>query len=447
MNENTSTPRSPLAWQNRLPLFYGWVLVAVAFVTMAVGVNARTAFSLLYPPILKEFGWDRGLTAGIFSFGFLLSALITPFVGRLIDRRGPRAVVEVGIATMGAGLLLSTLAREPWQLYLTLGAMCGGGVNCFTYTTQSIYLPHWFVRRRGLAISIAFSGVGVGSITILPWLQYLIGSGGWRSGCWMLGILVLALLGPLNLLLRHRPEEIGLEPDGEHAAGIAAASRSNIVDPAWAAVDWTLGRAVRTGRFWWLALGYFGSLFAWYAVQVHQTKYLTEIGFSATDAAWALGLVSLVAVPGQIALGHLSDRIGREWIWAIGNGGFVLCGLALVALQTRPTMALLCAMVVAQGTLGNSLTSVMGPIPAEIFAGKHQGSIFGVVMLSGIVGGAAGPWVAGALHDFFGSYAPTFWICIGLNIVSAAAIWRAAPRKVRAVAGRTHLISAHSSSS
>jgi MFS family permease len=421
--------------------------VAVAFVTMAVGVNARTAFSLLYPPILKDFGWNRGLTAGIFSFGFLLSALITPFAGRLIDRRGPRAIVEAGIVTMGVGLLLATLAREPWQLYLTLGAMCGGGVNCFTYTTQSIYLPHWFVRRRGLAISIAFSGVGVGSIIILPWLQYLIDTGGWRSGCWMLGILVLALLGPLNLLLRHRPEDIGLEPDGEHAARVANTNRSNIVDPAWAAIDWTLGRAIKTRRFWWLALGYFGSLFAWYAVQVHQTKYLTEIGFSATDAAWALGLVSLVAVPGQIALGHLSDRIGREWIWAIGNGGFVLCCLALIALKAHPTMALLWAMVIAQGTLGYSLTSVMGPIPAEIFAGKHQGSIFGVVMLSGIVGGAAGPWVAGTLHDLVGSYAPTFWMCIGLNIVSAGAIWRAAPRKVRAVAGRIHLIPAHSSSS
>jgi MFS family permease len=448
MSENT--PMAPLSsppWQKRLPFFYGWLLVGVSFVTMAVGVNARTAFSLLYPPILKDFGWDRGLTAGIFSFGFLLSALITPFVGRLIDRRGPRAVVEVGIATMGAGLLLATLAREPWQLYLTLGAMCGGGVNCFTYMTQSTYLPHWFVRRRGLAISIAFSGVGFGSITILPWLQYLIGNGGWRSGCWMLGILVLALLGPLNLLLKRLPQDIGLEPDGEHTARVAANSRGNIVDPAWAAVDWTLARALKTKRFWWLALGYFGTLFAWYAVQVHQTKYLTEIGFSATDAAWALGLVSLVAVPGQIALGHLSDRIGREWIWATGNFGFVLCCLALIALQAHPTAALLWAMVVAQGALGYSITSVMGPISAEIFAGKHQGSIFGVVMLSGIVGGAAGPWVAGTLHDLVGSYAPTFWMCVGLNLVSAAAIWQAAPRKVRAVAGRAHLIPAHSSSS
>ena len=443
MTDNAVPRKTPF----RLPFFYGWLLVGVAFVTMAVGVNARTAFSLLYPPILRDFGWDRGLTAGIFSFGFLLSALITPFVGRLIDRRGPRLIVEIGIVTLGAGLLLATLAREPWQLYLTLGAMCGGGVNCFTYVVQSTYLPHWFVRRRGLAISIAFSGVGVGSIIILPWLQHLIDADGWRAGCWMLGILVLALLGPLNLVLRSRPEDIGLEPDGEHAAEVARTGRSNIVDPAWAAIDWTLGRALKTARFWWLALGYFGSLFAWYAVQVHQTKYLTEIGFSATDAAWALGLVSLVAVPGQIALGHLSDRIGREWIWAIGNSGFVLCSLALIALEAHPAMALLWAMVIAQGTVGYSLTSVMGPIPAEIFAGKHQGSIFGVVMLSGIIGGAAGPWVAGTLHDLVGSYAPTFWMCIGLNIISAAAIWRAAPRKVRAVAGRIHLIPVHSSSS
>ena len=442
MSENTSASRTAAA-RARLPFFYGWVLVGVAFVTMAVGVNARTAFSLLYPPILDEFHWDRGVTAGVFSFGFLLSALITPFIGRVIDRRGPRLVVEAGIATMGTGLLLATLAHEPWQLYLTLGAMCGGGVNCFTYVTHSTYLPHWFVRRRGLAISIAFSGVGIGSITILPWLQTRIASGGWREGCLMLGILVLVLLAPLNLLLKRRPEDIGLEPDGARSPGATSAPSGNIVDHTWAAVDWTLGRALRTRRFWWLALGYFGSLFAWYAVQVHQTKYLTEIGFSATDAAWALGLVSLVAVPGQIALGHLSDRIGREWVWAIANAGFVVCWFALILLKDHPTMALLWVMVVAQGTLGYGLTSVMGAIPAEIFAGRHSGGIFGMVMLSGILGGAAGPWITGVVHDLTGGYAPAFWISLGLNLLSILAIWRAAPGKVRAVAGRM----VHSSSS
>jgi MFS family permease len=99
-------------------------------------------------------------------------------------------------------------------------------------------------------------------------------------------------------------------------------------------------------------------------------------------------------------------------------------------------MTLLWAMVIAQGTLGYALTSVMGPIPAEIFAGRHYGSIFGMVMLAAILGGATGPWIAGVVHDVTGGYALAFWLAIAGNIASALAIWRAAPRKVRAVAGR-----------
>src|SRR5215468_11029928 len=143
MRRNRSSSRRlgrvPRCWPGasnlqHLPFFYGWVIVAVAFVTMGLGVNARTAFSLLFPPILDEFGWERGITAGAFSFGFLVSALVTPMVGRLMDLRGPRIVVEVGTVLMGAGLLLATLVREPWQLYLTLGALVGAGVNCLAYT-------------------------------------------------------------------------------------------------------------------------------------------------------------------------------------------------------------------------------------------------------------------------------------------------------------------------
>ena len=208
------TPRAVPPSGVRLPLFYGWVLVAVAFVTMAVGVNARTAFSLLFPAILDEFGWDRGMTAGVFSFGFLVSALVTPCIGWVMDLRGPRLVIELGIVMMGAGLLLAALVREPWQLYLSLGALVGGGVNCLAYTGQSLYLTNWFVRRRGLALSIAFSGVGIGAITVLPWVASLITDSGWRAACFRLGILVLVLLAPLNLLLKRRPEDLGLAADG-----------------------------------------------------------------------------------------------------------------------------------------------------------------------------------------------------------------------------------------
>jgi MFS family permease len=419
-----------------IPFFYGWIIVAVGFVTMAIGVSARTAFSLLFPPILDEYGWERGVTAGVFSFGFFVSAMLSPLVGRLMDRRGPRVVIEMGVIVMAAGLMLAPFARQPWHLYATLGALVGGGGNCLGYTGQSLFLPNWFVRRRGLAASLTFSGVGVGSIVLLPWLQSLITRAGWRAACWTLGLLVLGVLVPLNLLLKRSPADLGLQPDGDPTSSRAAVSeRLKVVDPAWAAVDWTLERALRTARFWWIAVGYFFGLFAWYAVQVHQTKYLVEIGFSPTHAAWALGLVSLVAVPGQIALGHLSDRIGREWVWTIGSLGFVLCLLALLALRHAATEPLLYFMVVSQGMLGYSLTSVIGAIPAEIFEGRHYGTVFGTLMLAAIVGGAAGPWVTGALYDVTGSYTPAFSIAIAGSVLSSLAIWRAAPRKVRAVTG------------
>ena len=422
----------------RLPFYYGWVVVAVTFVTMAIGVNARTAFSLLFPPILDEFGWDRGVTAGAFSFGFLVSAALSPLLGKLVDTQGPRVLNELGVVLIGAGLLLATLVHAPWQLYATLGMLVGSGSVCLGYTGQALFLPNWFVRRRGLAMSLAFSGVGVGSIILLPWLQGLIVRAGWRAACFALGVLVLALLLPLNLLIRHRPQDIGLEPDGDRSARDAAqaGARSNVVDADWVAVNWTLGRAVRTGRFWWVAIGYFCALFAWYAVQVHQTKYLIEIGFSPGTAAWALGAVSLAGIPGQIGLGHVSDRVGREVVWGIGNLGFVLCCLFLLLLRQTPSPTLLYLMVIAQGALGYGVTSVIGAIPAEIFQGRHYGAIFGTLMLASITGGAAGPWVTGVLHDETGSYELAFWVALGCSVLSALAIWLAAPRKVRAVAGR-----------
>src|SRR4051812_36423113 len=239
----------------RLPFFYGWIIFAVTFVTMAIGVNARTAFSLFFPPIVDEFGWERGVTAGAFSFGFLFPAAVSPLIGRLMDRAGPRGVMELGVALMGAGMLLAPMTTQPWHLYLTIGVMVGAGSVCLGYTGQSLFLPNWFIRRRGFATGIAFAGVGIGSVIMLPWVQRIIEQAGWRSACWTLGLLILLVLAPINLLLRTRPQEIGLEPDGDAAPAARSRAASNVVDPAWAEIDWTLARAVRTARFWWLALG------------------------------------------------------------------------------------------------------------------------------------------------------------------------------------------------
>ncbi len=427
-----------LTLSRRLPFFYGWLLVAIAFVTMAIAVNARTAYSLLFPAIITEFGWDRATTAGAFSFGFLAAALLGPAVGRLMDRKGPVWVMQIGTVAIATGLALASLATQPWHLYLTQGLLVGGGTSAIGYSGQALYLPNWFVRRRGLAISIAYAGAGIGSILLLPLVQAIISASGWRTACLTLAVIVAVVLLPLNLLLRRRPQDIGLTPDGESAAAAAARRSIHIVDPAWAATDWTLARALRTNRFWWLALANATAMYAWYAVQVHQTKYLVGLGISPALAAWALGLVSLAGIPGQIALGALSDRIGREPVWAIGCAGFVLTYALLIAMAFAPhpsplSWGLLWAMVLAQGVLGYGITSVFSPVVAEVFEGRHFGTIFGTLMIAALSGGGAGPFIHGLLHDTTGSDIPGFTLGILASLVSIAAIWTAAPRNVRRV--------------
>ena len=258
-----------------------------------------------------------------------------------------------------------------------------------------------------------------------------------------LGILMLVVLVPINLMVRQRPQDMGLMPDGDERTDSTATQAKRptvvIVDPAWAATDWTLTRALRTAPFWWLSLGFFCGLYSWYAVQVHQTKYLVEVGFSSTVAVWALGAVSLLGIPSQIVLGGLSDRIGREWIWTISGLGFVICLAALIGLAYMPSMALVYLMIIAQGLIGYGSTAVMAAVVVEIFEGKHYGSIFGTIMLAGLAGGAAGPWVTGLLHDRYGDYTAAFLLAIAFSLLGCAAIWFAAPRKVRVVAGRAHL--------
>lgn len=419
--------------------YYGWVVVGVAFVTMAIGINARTAFSLFFPPILDEFGWERGVTAAAFSLGFIVSMAFGPWLGRAMDRWGPQRAIPVGALLLSAGLALGPFTTQPWHLYATLGVLVAAGTVAAGYTGHAQFLPHWFVRRRGLATGIAFSGVGVGSVVLMPWLQSLIQTSGWRTACYAMAAVSLALV-PLNYFVqRRRPEDLGLRPDGDpipvHAPrpGTHAA---NVVDAAWVATDWTLARAMATARFWWIVVAFFGGLFAWYAVQAHQTKYLLEIGFSPGTAAYALGFVGFGGILGQIALGWLSDRIGREWVWTMSALGFALCYALLLAMKTSPTPALLYLMVAAQGVLGYGLASVYGAIPAEIFQGRHYGTIFGWLGLASGLGAGAGPWITGAVYDRTGSYVGAFWLAIALCLISIVAVWLAAPRKVRVVAGR-----------
>ncbi|MDP6403839.1 MAG: MFS transporter [Alphaproteobacteria bacterium] len=435
-------PAQPAGWATRLPFFYGWIVVAVAFVTMAFGVNARTAFSLLFPPILDEFGWQRGTIAATFSVGFMVSTGLTPLIGILMDRYGPRLTIPLGALLVSSGLMTATLASQPWHFYVTLGALVVGGSVFISYIGHTLFLPNWFERRRGLALGLAFAGVGVGSMTLLPWMQQTIQSAGWRQSCWIVAIVLLLVVVPLNLAFqRRRPQDLRLQPDGavagsEEGGSGAPTQADGIVDRAWVETEWTLPRAMRTARFWWLMLSFSAGLYAWYAVQVHQTRYLIDIGITAKAAAYALGLVGLCGIAGQIAIGHLSDRVGREWAWTFGSLGFVATYACLLLLREWPQHWLMYIMVGAQGFLGYGLASVFGAVPAELFAGKRYGLIFGVIASAAGIGAALGPWAMGLMFDHWGRYDQSFVVAIAVCGISILGMWLAGPRQVRLVAGR-----------
>jgi len=442
---NPVPPRSPFtsALIDRLPFFYGWIVIAVAFVTMAIGVNARTSFSLLFPPILDEFGWSRGTIAATFSIGFIVSTLITPLIGALMDRHGPRLTVSLGATFTSLGLVLATFAYLPWHFYLTLGVLVVGGSIFMSYIGHTLFLPNWFDRRRGLALGLGFSGVGVGAIIMFPWMQAAIETEGWRYSCLIIAAVLMIVLVPLNIIFQRRhPHDLGLEPDGGPAPGqagqdAAAAAKSRaIVDQVWVETEWTLKLAMRTARFWWLLIAFTSGLYVWYAVQVHQTRYLIDVGISAEVAALALGLVGLCGIAGQIGVGHFSDRMGREWAWTISQVGFIATYACLHLLKLWPEQWLMYVMVGAQGLLGYGLASVFGAVPADVFSGKRYGVIFGVLAASASAGAALGPWLTGLLFDSSGNYDGAFNIAIGVCLLSVATMWLASPRKVRLVAGR-----------
>ena len=432
-------------FHQRIPFFYGWVVVAVAFITLGIGVNARTTFSLLFPRILEEFDWDRATIAGTFSVGFVAATILSPLIGAMMDKFGPRFVMPLGTIITALGFIFATFAKFPWHFYMTLGLMVVGGSMFISYIGHTAFLPNWFSRHRGLAMGIAFSGVGIGSITLLPWFQYAILNEGWRQTSITVAIILLVVLVPLNVVFqRRRPRDLGLRPDGtmstpeeENKIGAQAELEDmRIVDKVWSATEWTLANALKTPRFWWLMVSFSTGLYIWYAVQVHQTRFLMDVGISANSAALGLGLVGLTGIGGQIGIGYFSDRVGREWGWTFSVLGFLLTYVLLIIISTWPYVWLMYVMVCVQGLLGYGLASVFASIPAELFAGRRYGVIFGLLGAFAGIGAGLGPWATGWLFDQTGNYDLAFVVAIVMCIISIATMWLVGPRKVLLVAGR-----------
>lgn len=421
-------------------LYYGWVVVAASFVCLAVAYTVSYSFSVFYVAILAEFGWTRGGTALAASIYFGVYGCSAPFTGVLIDRFGSRKIIPVGAVVVALGLFACSSIAEPWHLYVYYGVTCGIGLNLVGALSHTSMLANWFFRRRGMALGLAASGIGVGVFAVVPVLQYIITTSGWRTAYAVLGVGVLLTIPTVGLLFyRQRPEEFGLLPDG--GPGVAKTPTGSlpprllVVDAAWAARRWDARSAITTHRFWLLLVAFaFGTL-ALQTIMAHQVAYLVDRKFDPFLAAAVVGLLGLCSSVAKALWGWASDRFGRELIYSLGVACLVLgiLVLGLIADASQAWAAYLYALAFGVGY--GVYAPLMPAMAADIFQGPRFASVYGAIYVGTGVGSALGPWLGGFLFDATGSYALALAISACAAAISVAAVWAAAPRQVRQVPG------------
>ncbi len=429
------------------PLFYGWIIIVIAFACELLVYGVRNSFAVFYLAILKEFGWSRADTALIFSINIIVYGLTAPFAGALVDRFGPRRVMPVGVILLALGVAGCTRANEIWHLYLLFGVVAAIGSGLTGFASNIAVVAHWFIRKRGTAVGIFHSGWGA-SFIFVPISQYLISSFGWRNAYLIIGCVVPAILLPLILVFhRHRPQDMGLLPDGGTNPGEAtsklpgeAAADTSVIDKKWASTDWSLRGAMHTLRFWAVFLA--NLLFWGMGVNVlvaHQVAFAVDVGFTTLLVADAVSLYGIMVICGNLC-GFLSDRLGREISFSVAAIMATIAVANLIFMGNIPLVWMLFVYAIllgfGVGLAGPSLTSSV----ADLFQGKSFGLINGVVVMGFGLAGAFSPWLAGFIFDLGGSYIPSFYIVVGAMLLSCLFVWVASPRKVRLVPGRAKAI-------
>lgn len=175
---------------DRLGFYYGWIVVAVALISMAFWMGIRTGFSVFYVALLEDFHWHRGISAGVQSMALITYTILSPVAGGLIDRFGPRRVVLPGILVLTSGLMHCSTIETLAQFYLFYKAVMGAEVTCIGIITYSANLAHWFEKKRGIASGIAVSGMWLGTFLLVPLSQSLITMWGRRMTFFINGALV-----------------------------------------------------------------------------------------------------------------------------------------------------------------------------------------------------------------------------------------------------------------
>jgi sugar phosphate permease len=417
--------------------FYGWIIVGVSFL---IGFTESGVFqnilSIFMKPMVDEFGWSRASVTGAIAFGSLSGGLLSLAVGPVLDRQGPRMVTFWGILLLSLGLGAMMFVTEIWQLYLFFGVGRMVAIGVLSLSV-SVSIANWFVRLRGRAMGITKIGDRLGSALLPLMVQFMILALGWRTAWGALGAVVFLMSGiPALVFLRHRPEDMGLCPDGASPASDKRGTNHPPDRPDPSADDsetiWTRAQATHTRAFW--VLIFLNSLipFAQAGINFHIYPFLTDQGFSQTTAVWILTTFAVSGMAGSAAWGILTEKFPIQRLLTanvMGNGLIFL--LLFWAVQFRfdgalgtATIFLLAAL---HGLFHGGRNPMIPVIWANFFGRRSLGSIYSLGNPFYFTANAIGPVFAGLFFDLFGSYAFPFYFFVIIFLISGVITLRMRP--------------------
>jgi len=405
-----------------------------------VAYGGRYSFAVFFPTLLGEFGWPRDMTASILSLHMLFYGLTAPVAGLAVDRFGTRKTMFFGTLLLTAGLALSGLGHAQWHFYLSFGVLTGVGLCFLGSVPLTMVVRNWFERHRGVAISLVYLGSSL-AYGCYPAVDWLISVFGWRMAFVVEGIIVLIVFTPVIFgIMYYHPSMKGLSRDGldgrESQSHLLDREKARIVDQAWAATDWELGKALKTARFWFCCLLTFSCWgVAYHLVSTHQVAFAMDIGFTRASASEVLSFSALFFALGTMA-SLWSDRYGRETAMTVGTGSILIGIVALMMAKSSGDAYLLLLFTLFMGFGYGLCVPVVASVVTDIFQGPKVGVILGFIWFSFAMGGTIGPWLGGLLFELFGNYQAAFAITGVMFALGCGAVWLAAPRNIRLVPGR-----------
>ncbi len=392
-------------------VFYGWVVVAAAFLTMFTCFGAAYSFPAFFEPLSREFGATRATVSLVFSAAGFLYFALGAISGRLADRIGPQPVVGFGLACVAAGMFAASFADSLTAIIVYYGIGIGIGVG-FAYVPAIGTVQRWFSARRGQASGWAVAGIGIGTMAAPPAAAYAIELFGWRGAYVAFGIATLVLGIVATVLLRASPASMGLQPDG--AAAPVGTSPS-------APAGLELGQVLRSRIFWLLYLACALNCIGTFVPFVHLAPYATDQGLSRIEGVWLVGLIGVGSTLGRFVLGGLADRIGRDRSLALI---MLLNGVALAYWSMAQGFWALAVFALVFGLFYGGFVALVPAFTADLFGLRAMSAVLGVLYTSVAFGTLLGPTLAGWVFDTTGSYTWPILICTIGCMVSGVMVWK-----------------------